>query len=251
MQPPRSFLDLAAEYGIAFEPGDLDRLGRYLELLLETNRQFNLTSITAPDEAWVRHIFDSLTLLPYVHSIVAKEPATESSGCRVIDVGSGGGLPGLPLAIVQPAAQFTLLEATGKKARFLERVREDLQLSNVVVVHDRAETAGQDHKHHREKYDLVLSRAVGGLPILLELTVPFAKVGGLMAVIKGARALEEVEQSKRALRLLHAAVIETKRTPTGTIVAIEKLRRTPRVYPRPAGEPKRRPLVQDVRDSWR
>ena len=90
MAPPEAFLDHCARYGIVFEAGDLDRLGRYLNLLLETNREFNLTSITEPVEAWLRHIFDSLTLLPYV---------MEARASRVIDVGSGGGLPGIPLAI--------------------------------------------------------------------------------------------------------------------------------------------------------
>lgn len=232
VQPPSIFFALADEYGIACEANDVDRLARYLELLLETNKQFNLTSITDPEEAWITHIFDSLTLLPYIQA--------SNDAPRIIDVGSGGGLPGVPLAIVHPDARFTLLEATGKKARFLERACDVLNLLNVSVVNQRAEVAGQDHGNHREQYDFVLSRAVGKLATLLEWTVPFGKVGGLILAIKGAKALAEIAEAKRTLHALQATVIDTRRTPTGTIVAIEKLRKTPRVYPRRAGATRRK-----------
>lgn len=242
MKPPPDFLALASAFGIEFEPGDLDQLRRYLDLLLETNEQFNLTSITDRDEAWMKHIFDSLTLMPFVQAAIESRMGLGGRAPLVMDVGSGGGLPGIPLAIVQPAARFTLLEATGKKARFLERVRDELGLNNLEVVNQRAEQAGQDHKRHREQYDLVVSRAVGHLRILLELTVPFARVGGVVAVIKGAKAADEVAAAKQALHLLHSSVVESITTATGTIVAIAKQRKTPRVYPRAPGEPKRRPL---------
>lgn len=233
MHPPAEFITAAAAQGLEFEAGELQRLAQFLALLLDANTRFNLTAITDPAQAWTRHILDSLTLLPLLEAADAK---------RVIDVGAGGGLPGLPLAMTLPNVEFTLLEATGKKARFLREAVAALGMTNVVVVNDRAEVVGQDHQRHREQYDAVLARAVGRLPVLLELTVPLARVGGLVLAIKGEKAGEEIVEAKAALHLLHAAVSETLQTPTGTIVVIEKLRATPRSYPRGPGEPKRLPL---------
>jgi 16S rRNA (guanine527-N7)-methyltransferase len=178
-------------------------------------------------------VLDSLTPVPLIASAEAK---------RVMDVGSGGGLPGIPLAIVMPEVHFTLLEATGKKARFLKETIAALELSNVDVINERAETAGQDHRHHREQYDIVIARAVGRLATLLELTVPFAKVGGLTLAMKGAQAEAEIAEAKQALHMLHAQVIDRREMETGVIVVVEKQRKTPRMYPRSPGEPKRAPL---------
>jgi 16S rRNA (guanine527-N7)-methyltransferase len=234
LNPPDSFLTRVADLGIEFEAGDAEKLGLYLELLLDANTRFNLTAITDPNEAWTRHILDSLTLVPHVVSLDAK---------RIIDIGSGGGLPGIPLAITLPDIQFTLVEATGKKARFLDEAARQLELSNVRVVNDRAETLGQDHVNYRERFDVVLARAVGRLPVLLELTVPLAKVEGHVLAMKGTKAAEEIAESKQALHLLHAHVIDSIATPTGTLVIIQKMRKTPRNYPRAPGEPKRSPLA--------
>ena len=151
-------------------------------------------------------------------------------------------MPGIPLAIVLPEAEVTLLEATGKKTRFLEETVAALDLENVTVINDRAEVVGNDREHHRERYDMVVARAVGALRVLLELTVPLARIGGHVISIKGRRAASEIIAAKRALHLLHAQVVGTTRTATGTIVLVEKLRPTPKAYPRRAGEPKRAPL---------
>jgi 16S rRNA (guanine527-N7)-methyltransferase len=231
--PPDTFVQQLESLGIVLEPGEPEKLATFLDLLLEANTRFNLTAITDRDEAWQRHIFDSLTLMPFLGQAGAK---------RVIDIGSGGGMPGIPLAIVMPSVAFTLVEATGKKAEFLREAAERLALTNVAVINERAETIGQDHKAHREQYDAVIARAVGKLSVLLELTVAFAKVGGHVLAIKGERAQDEIAEAKRALHTLHCEVVNTHRTPTGTIVVIEKLRNTPRMYPRRPGEPKRSPL---------
>src|SRR5690349_10333937 len=131
LSPPESFTTHINSLHVALDPGDVNRLGRYLAMLLEANTRFNLTAITDPAEAWSRHILDSLTLLPVMASLEAKS---------IIDIGSGGGLPGIPLAVVLPETRFTLVEATGKKARFLQDVVAGLKLDNVKVVCDRAET---------------------------------------------------------------------------------------------------------------
>ncbi len=234
LSPPASFLTAAASLGIEFEPSDLGQLAYYLALLLETNKVHNLTAITDPEQAWTRHILDSLTLLAPLADL--------PRGSRVIDVGSGGGLPGIPLAICSPDLHFTLLEATGKKVEFLRRVATDLGLSNVAVIQGRAETLGQDHKVHREHYDVAVARAVGPLSVIAELTIPFVKIAGHVLLIKGAKADEELTAAQQALHALHTAHASTLDTPTGRVVVLEKLRKTPRLYPRADGEPKRKPL---------
>ena len=232
-EPPQQFLQDIERLGVEFDASDLGRLGTYLDLLLDANTRFNLTAITDRDVAWHKHIFDSLTLLPLV---VSAEVG------RVIDVGSGAGLPGLPLAITLPEVNFTLLEATGKKADFLHEVVTTLALPNVTVINDRVETIGRDREHHRERYGMAIARAIGRLAVLLELTVPLVRAGGHVLAIKGGKAAEEIDEAKKALHLLHCRVDDTRRTPTGTIVVIEKLRTTPKLYPRRPGEPRRAPL---------
>lgn len=256
------FLELARGYGIEFDPGDVEKLGHYLAMLLEVNKTTNLTAIEDPAEAWKRHIFDSLTLIPAIADL--------EDGARVIDVGSGGGLPGVPLAICMPRLAFTLLEATGKKADFLRQVARRLSLGNVTVVEERAEVLAHDRGDkvseggqtfreggHREKYDAVVARAVGRLPTLLELTVAFAKVGtegaggagSRILLIKGQQADEELGEAKGAMHLLKVVHASTLDTPTGRIVVIEKPAATPKVYPRGNGEPKRVPLGVEKREG--
>lgn len=242
--PTAEFLDAAHSLGIEFEPGDLDRLATFLALLLDTNTRTNLTAVKEPAEAWMRHILDSLTLLP----LFAELP----ENARVIDVGSGGGLPAVPLAIVCPHLRFTLLEATGKKCDFLRHTIHQLQLPNAEVLNARAETAGQDrgtrqpdgsrHNPVRETFDAATARAVGPLAVIAELTIPLVKPGGLAILVKGQRADEELADAQQALRMLGAAHAGTVDTPTGRVVVLEKLRPTPRTYPRRDGEPKRAPL---------
>lgn len=243
---PDSFIEEAASLGIEFEPGDLDTLRAYLGLLYGANELFNLTAVRDPVEAWRRHILDSLTLLPFLADL--------PESARVIDVGSGGGLPGVPLAICLPALRFTLLEATGKKAEFLKEVVRRLPLSNAAVVQERAERAGQDRGTlvagplgtrrggHREMYQAAVARAVGPLAVIAELTAPFIALNGRVLLIKGEKSDAELEEAAEALRLLKIEYVRTMPTPTGRVVVLEKRAATPRLYPRPDGEPKRVPL---------
>ncbi len=232
-QLPPDFDDAAAKLGIEFDEGDVLRLGRYLDLLLETNKQFNLTAIKEPEEAWTKHILDSLSLIP----ALAKEAAE-----HVVDVGSGGGLPGIPLAITMPQITFTLVETTRKKAMFLSEVVEQLGLDNVTVIAERAENLATKDGGFRDIADAVIARAVGPLQVLLELTIPFAKVDGVVLAIKGERAPIEIEDARKALHVLKAEVESSERSSTGTVVVIRKKESTPKKYPRVAGEPKRLPI---------
>lgn len=251
LDAPASFIESAAGLGVEFEAGDVERLGAFLAILLDANTRMNLTAITDPDEAWHRHVLDALTLLPLLVEL--------PEGGRVLDVGSGGGVPAIPLAIVCPHLRFTLLEATGKKAEFLRGAIGQLGLSNADVVRERAERAGQDRGERtgggereggmREAFDAVTARAVGRLAVVAELTAPFARVGGLVLLVKGQRADEELAEGAGAVELLGAAHAGTVDTPTGRVVVLEKVRPTPRTYPRREGEPKRAPLGTRRKDE--
>ena len=232
-QLPENFKALIADLGIEFDEGDVQQLANYLDLLLETNKQFNLTGIKEPEEAWTKHILDSLSLIP----TLVKEGAQ-----HVVDVGSGGGLPGIPLAITLPDVTFTLVETTRKKALFLSDAVEQLGLDNVTVIAERAENLSTKDGGFRGIADAVIARAVGPLNVLLELTIPFAKIDGVVLAIKGERAPIEVEEARKALHVLKAGVESSVRTTTGTVLTIRKNEATPKKYPRLAGEPKRMPI---------
>lgn len=229
---PSAALEAAQALGVSLSGPIGEQLAAYLARLLETNRAFNLTAITDPEEAWTKHILDSLTLLP---DLAALAPASE-----VVDVGSGGGLPAIPLAIALPSLRFTLIEATGKKARFLEETAQALGLSHVQVHNERAENAG--HGPLRARFAAATSRALSRLPVLLELTLPLLRSGGVSLAIKGGQADAEIAEASRALALLGGAVEAQRRTPTGVVIAVRKVAATPARYPRRPGEPKRTPL---------
>lgn len=215
------------------------QLADYLDALLTANQRINLTGIREPEQAWRRHIIDSLTLLPGL------EPLAD--GAAVIDVGSGGGLPGMPLAIARPDLRFSLLEATGKKAGFLRQTAESLGLAHVRVQHNRAETLGQDAAH-RQQYDAAVCRAVGPMAELLEYTLPLIRVEGFLLAMKGPTLEAELAAASDALAELGAgdiAVFEAYPQSFNIhtlIVHIQKARPTPRTYPRPPGTPRHDPI---------
>ncbi|MCA9299023.1 MAG: 16S rRNA (guanine(527)-N(7))-methyltransferase RsmG, partial [Phycisphaerales bacterium] len=208
--PPETFRSLCETMEIEFDDGDLERLGRFLGAMLEANAIVNLTAIRSPDEAWVRHVFDALTLIPVLSEL--------DEGSRIIDVGAGGGVPGVPLGIAMSDQRFTLLDATGKKVAFLRWVVDLLGLGNVEVIQGRAEHLGQDRGSrtaqgreggHREAYDGAIARAVGPLRVVAELTVPLVRPGGVIVLVKGDRADEELEEASNALRVLNAMHVGT------------------------------------------
>jgi len=247
---PADFIEHARAIGVEFDPGDTERLGLFLAMLLEANAMLNLTGITDPAEAWTKHILDAMTLVPVLAELLNNRTG-EQDYLSVIDVGSGGGVPGVPLAVVMPSIRMTLLEATGKKADFLNTVIERLNLSNARVVCDRAERVGQDHKVHREAYDVAMARALGRLNVAAELIVPLVRQGGHALAVKGAKAAEELAEAHDVIGLLGARHAQTIDTPTGKIVVLEKASRTPRLYPRKNGEPKRLPLGGATRKATR
>ena len=241
--PTEDFVLQARALGIEFEGDEVERLGAFLGVLVAANEQMNLTAITAVPEMWMKHILDSLTLLAALSEL--------PDGARVLVVGTGAGLPGMPLAICLPGLKFTLMDATAKKIDFIRQACEHLGISNVEGVTARAEVAAHDRGEKtqggrvggmREQFDVVVARAVGPLATIAELTVPFAKEGGMTYLIKGQRAEEELAEGREALQLLKVVHVGNVDTPTGKIVALEKRVATPKIYPRADGEPKRSPL---------
>lgn len=241
--PPARFVEAIAQLGLELEPAEIENLRRFLTLLLETNQTTNLTAITDPEQAWIKHILDALTLVPILATLGEQtgEQTGESERLRVADVGSGGGVPAIPLAIVMPQYDFVLVEATGKKADYLRQACVALRLNNVTVVNERAEVVGQS-RQHREIYDAAIARALGHLAIVCELCAPLVRPSGVVIAVKGQKADQELNEAERALGLLGLRHVDTSETPTGRLVLLEKTTRTPRIYPRGNGEPARVPL---------
>jgi len=217
----------------------------YYRELAAWNEKFNLTAITDYDQVQIKHFLDSLTCLLADEDFtraICKQP-----GIRAIDVGAGAGFPGLPLKIVCPGLQLTLLEATGKKVGFLEHIVSRLGLAGVEVIRGRAEELGRDAAH-RERYDLALARAVAELPVLVEYALPFCRMGGLFVAQKGGEGDAEARAAEGAIatlggtlrRIVHLelpGLAEPR-----SLVVIEKIAPTPEKYPRRPGIPRKRPL---------
>lgn len=212
LAPPEGFAGRLHELGVHVDAAVLARLGDYLARLLAMNELMNLTAIKDPVGAWERHVLDALTLVPLLAELGA--------GARLVDVGSGGGLPGIPLAIVRPDLQVTLVEATQKKAAFLSAVSEALGLSSVSVRAERAEQLGKGEL--RGKFDAVTARAVARLVALVPLTSPFARPGGLIVLMKGQRAEEELAEAAWVLGKQQIVHEKTVITPTGKIVVLRR-----------------------------
>ena len=209
----------------------LDRFEIYHRLLSEWNEKMNLTAITDPVAVAEKHFADSLAALPYL-----------KPGMKVVDVGTGAGFPGVPLLIMEPGLELTLADSLQKRLTFLDALLKELGLK-AALVHGRAEDLGQN-KLYREQFDAALSRAVANLPVLLELTTPFVRVGGTAIAYKGD-ADQELESAKTAAFLLHVKLRSVgldSNLGKRCLIFADKIAPTPRSYPRKAGTPSKKPL---------
>ncbi|UCH87800.1 MAG: 16S rRNA (guanine(527)-N(7))-methyltransferase RsmG [Dehalococcoidia bacterium] len=232
----------AERLGLPLSAQQLQQFEEYYHQLIAANRRVSLTSITDYQEVQRRHFGESLAVAAALYRVGVLKP---DEGTRVLDLGAGAGFPGLPMRIVHPTLQLTILEATRKKTAFLESLLARLGLEDVTVITGRAEAVAHDPVH-REGYDLVLARAVAPLAVLVELALPFLKVGGSLATPKGSRAPQEMTEAGRALALCRGRIVSAEPLPSPalplTLVLMQKLAPTPAAYPRRPGIPTKRPL---------
>lgn len=232
----------AKKLGLDLSPKQLEQFHIYYRELVDWNRKVNLTSITDYEEVQIRHFLDSLTVT------LAMKPLGGGGGFRVIDVGTGAGLPGMPLKILLPGIRLVLLEATAKKVKFLHHLITRLGLDNVEVVVGRAEEIAHDAQY-REKFELVLSRAVAPLPTLAELTMPFCAVGGSFIAQKKGDIDIELNNAYKAIAVLGGKLREVKDVELEEfgdkrfLVVIDKVMPTPPQYPRRPSIPAKRPIT--------
>jgi 16S rRNA (guanine527-N7)-methyltransferase len=236
-------IDGARAIGLRLTASQQAGFQTYYEELVTWNRKFNLTAITDYGGVQTRHFLDSLSCL------LAEETHTALAhpGARTIDIGSGAGFPGIPLKLVCPNSILTLLEATGKKVAFLEHLIGLLQLRSVTPIQARAEDLAHDSEQ-RETYDLALARAVAELPVVVEYTLPFLKMGGYLVAQKGDSGAAEAWSCEAAIKLLGGELrrivpVELPGLPEDrSLVVIQKVSPTPDNYPRRPGIPSKRPL---------
>lgn len=227
--------EIASRLGISLDENQMSGLSDYIRLLREWNEKINLTAVVDDEGIAVRHLLDSLTLLPFL-----------GSGHSLIDVGTGAGLPGIPLKIVRPDLKVTLLDSLAKRVRFLETVIAELHLDGITARHDRAEEAAR-LPMLRHQFDIATARAVASLPVLCEYCLPFVRTGGQFLAMKGQNA-EVWQDAKRAIKILGgelADIHEFELPGTDmkrTILVIRKVAATPPAYPRKAGKPDKEPL---------
>jgi 16S rRNA (guanine527-N7)-methyltransferase len=238
----------AIKLGLHLNPRQLEQFETYYQELLAWNQRMNLTKITDYEEVQIKHFLDSLTVTLACAPQISRAETRLKEPIRLIDVGTGAGIPGLPLKILLPNIRLVLLEATAKKTAFLHHLKQKLRLDNVEIVVGRAEEVAH-LSEHRESFDIVLSRAVASLPTLVELTLPFCTIGGSFIAQKKGSVDLEISRAIKAINTLGGNLREVKRvdleefTDQRQLIIIDKVSATPHQYPRRPGIPSKRPLV--------
>ncbi len=225
------------ELSISYTEDHLDKIDMFYDMLVEKNKHMNLTRITDQKEFYVKHVLDSLS----VNRII------EISDQYILDLGTGAGFPGIPLKIFFPDTKMLLMDSVNKKLIFINDVIDKLSLDNISTIHGRAEDLGHD-KRYREKFDMVLSRAVADLSVLAEYSLPFVRIGGSFIAYKSIDCNEEIDRSKHAVKILSGSsmMIHEVDIPESDIcrkmVIVKKKNSISRDYPRKAGIPSKNPL---------
>lgn len=235
---PEEFYQLLKQQQIELTDRQQMQFERYFELLVEWNKKINLTAITEKKEVYLKHFYDSIA--PILQGRI------KNQNIKLLDIGAGAGFPSLPMKILYPALDVTVIDSLNKRILFLNHLADELDLEKVHFYHGRAEDFAQD-KDFRAQFDIVTARAVARMQILAELTIPFLKVGGHLLALKATNAPEELMEANNALSLLFSKVKENSsyQLPNGDpryITIVDKKKETPNKYPRKAGIPNKRPL---------
>ena len=235
---PETFYTLLDQQNINLTDQQKLQFERYFELLVEWNEKINLTAITEKEEVYLKHFYDSIA--PILQGLI------ENQEIKLLDIGAGAGFPSLPMKILYPQLDVTIIDSLNKRINFLQLLAEELDLEGIHFYHGRAEDFAQD-KHFRAQFDIVTARAVARMQVLSELTIPYLKVGGKLLALKASNAPEELTEAKNALNLLFSKVEDniSYTLPNGDpryITIVEKKKETPNKYPRKAGMPNKRPL---------
>lgn len=236
----QTFIDTLKDSGITLSDKQISQFETYFEMLVEWNEKINLTAVTEKEEVYLKHFFDSVTPSLYIDF---NEIET------ICDVGAGAGFPSIPLKIVYPHLQITIVDSLNKRIKFLNELAASLDLDKVNFVHDRAETFGKSQQY-RESFDLVTARAVARLSVLSELCLPLVKKGGQFVALKGSQGNEELEDAQFAISVLGGEVKTVNEftlpleESMRQIITIDKLRQTPKKYPRKPGTPNKEPLTK-------
>ena len=235
---PETFYNLLADQNLPLSDQQKKQFERYFELLIEWNEKINLTAITDKEEVYLKHFYDSIA--PILQGLIPNETI------KLLDIGAGAGFPSLPMKILYPQLNVTIIDSLNKRINFLQLLAQELDLDEVHFYHGRAEDLAQD-KNFRAQYDFVTARAVARMQVLSELTIPYLKVGGKLLALKASNAPEELLEAKNALNLLFSKVEDnlSYALPNGDpryITVVEKKKETPNKYPRKAGMPNKRPL---------
>lgn len=215
-----------------------DQFVTYFDVLIDWNQKINLTAIEEPTEVVYKHFIDSVCVQRVVSDLKNKS---------MIDIGTGAGFPGVPLKIMEPEIDLTLFDSLNKRIVFLQTLCEQLKLAQVQAVHGRAEEFGQKPEY-RSQFDIATARAVAHLPVLLEICLPFVKKNGIFVALKGPELENEIKESSNALKELGGKLVDIKKftlaegTYTRNLAIFEKVKETPKKYPRRAGTPQKKPL---------
>ena len=239
MNPEKFVLELS-KHNFELTDKQKQQFKLYFKMLIEVNEHVNLTRITEEDEVYLKHFYDSITHL-FTFGAVFKDGAT------LCDVGAGAGFPSIPLKILKPGLKVTIVDSLQKRLNFLKDLISELGLTDVELVHGRAEDVGQN-KLYRERFDIVTARAVARMSVLSEYCLPLVKKGGYFVALKGPKAEDELDDGKKALEVLGGKLIKDEELTLPeseeerTLVLVQKVKSTPKKYPRQAGTPRRKPI---------